>query len=464
MNRLSSLRKGLFSSELIIILIGLIIGFSILLGFEKITLGMLGFAGIFLCSRKVENLFLFWLLTFSLFSIDTISFLKIGTHPILNYDRIFVLILLCIFLKELALKERKLVPINGMEIIFLFLFLFIVYSILDKTINKLTGIRYLVDAFLLPFIIYFLSKNFISERKDFIKFVNIFLIVGMYLSLMGIYEYFSGQDLFPDTVYGGLRITENRWLRVNGPYQRDYTLGIGCLICFFITLYKYMITDKRKRLLNIFHVCILLVTIVAIYATFYRGVWLAGLTGLITWFLIRRKGFIKLNIFIIVLVLFIIPFVDDFRSSEFYGSRIADAKNVEFRFRRYDTSLSLFRESPILGIGFRNFTARTGTVSQHNQILAMLSETGLIGVSLYISLLFMLAYYGIKNYKLSHSYLEREFVIIFLCLLVVYIVLGLGLNSGFDNKVNLLFFTIAGVALNIAKLSKYKNKAGSFNL
>ena len=381
------MRTGSFPG-LIIVSLAVFIGSLIFLGFAKLAIALLAFVVILLYLRKVENLLLFWLLTFALVSIDPMAILKVETHPILTYDRVFIMILLCIFLTEIAFKKRKLISMNGIEIIFILLLLVIGFSIAGKTVNKLTGIRIFIDSFLLPFIIYFLSKNCISEKKNIIKFANIIFIVGIYISLMGVYEFFSGQDLFPDHVYGGLRTINVNWFRVNGPFIRDYMLGFFCSICFFIALYKYIISDKRNIFLNIFHISMLVLITFSMFLTFFRGICLAWAVGLLTWYLVRRKGLIILNGFIIAIVLFIIPFVNDIRSSGIYNERIANVENVQFRFERYNISLSFFKENPILGIGFSNFNEFTGTKGgQHNQILTMLSETGIIGTSLYILLL-----------------------------------------------------------------------------
>lgn len=454
----TSLRKETFVNYAIIIFLAFGIGSSILVGFGKVSLGILGFLVIFLYLRKVEDLFLFWLLTFSLFSVDSLAFLSFETHPILTFDRVFISILFFIFLKQIALKERDLTQVTYIEIVFFLLLFAIGLSIATMSINKLTGVRYFTDGFLLPFIIYLLSKNFISTEEYLKKFVSILFLVGIYISLMGIYEYLTGHDLFIEPVHGGLRVTEGQWLRVNGPYQQDYVLGVCCLIIFFVALCKYTISNKTSIWKHIYYISMLTVMVIATFLSFYRGIWLAWALGIFIWFITRKRGLGKLTFALIALVVLAVSFLSALQSSEFYEQRIANTETIEFRLERYSTAWSFFKENPIFGIGFRNYNALTGTTGQqHNQILAFLSETGIIGASLYVLLLFSLLYYAVKRYKSSGDYIRKEFLRAFLCILFVIIVLGFGLNSGFDRQINFLFFAAAGVALSSPKRHPHKD-------
>jgi len=70
-----------------------------------------------------------------------------------------------------------------------------------------------------------------------------------------------------------------------------------------------------------------------------------------------------------------------------------------------------------------------------------------LGAAVYLTFIYSFIYYGIKNYRLSNNNFEKQFSIIYLAIIVVYIVPWLGLNSGFHKSVNILFFAISGVAL-----------------
>ena len=62
---------------------------------------------------------------------------------------------------------------------------------------------------------------------------------------MGIYESFTGSDIFPDAE--GL-VERTGWIRTNGPYKIDCVLGVNLCMLFFILLYKYIIENRSIKL------------------------------------------------------------------------------------------------------------------------------------------------------------------------------------------------------------------------
>jgi len=440
-------REDSLLHKLGIVLLAICIAVPVVLGLWKISLAALFLAALLLYFRRLEDRFLFWLLTFSLFSVDSMTFLAVGGHPILSFDRVFIAILLFIFLKEIVLNERRPFRISSIEVIYLLLLFLMGLHIMFITLWQKAATRYFTDAFFLPFVVFIIAKNCLSEKEHFVKFAKTLFVIGIYISLMAVYEYLTAHDLFIDPIYGGLRLTEEQWLRVNGPYQNDYVLGLCCLICFFVALYKYSISKKTETLHHIFYISTLTVISIGAFLSFYRGIWLAWALGLFTWFITRKRGLGKLTFALLALAILAVPFIATLQSSDFYGQRIANIETIEFRLERFSIAWSFFKENPIFGIGFRNFHPLTGTTGQHNQILAFLSETGIIGASLYVALLFMLLYHAVKRYKSTNDYTRKEFIRAFLCILFAIVFLGLGLNTGFDKQINFLFFAVAGVAL-----------------
>jgi O-antigen ligase len=440
-NKILFFKNRAYFSMFMTIVLAFCAGYSILFGFGKLTLGFLLLAAIFLYFRRVEDLFLFWLLTFSFFSVDSTALLTVGTHPIITYDRVFIVILLIMFAKEIVLKQRNLLPIRSVEISFLLFLSVVTFSVITKTDDKMMGARVITDMFLLPFLIYFLSKHFILTKGDFDKFVNIIFTVGIYLSIMAIYEHFSGRDILA-TERGIIDSAE--WLRVNGPYVGPEGFGICSTICFFIALFKYTTPQEGKTLPKKVYILLILgMNVISILFCLFRGIWLSWALGFLLWFVIRRKGLIKLSFVIILSVVAIMPFIPELQSTDLYEGRIANVSTIQGRLEIYEITFSLFKENPITGIGFRNYD-----LSQHNTILALLSEVGIIGTTMFILFISSIVYHSIKKYKLSNGYFEKQFSIIYLSILVSYLVPGLGLHSVFIKASNLLFFAVSGVALN----------------
>jgi len=436
----------------VIIFSSLLSGILIVYVNAGVAIGLFASVVMYLYLKKIENIFLMWLLLSPLLSVDYFSFLSVANHPILTFDRVIIGALFLFILVEATMKRRTLQAMNRVEMIMIILFAIIIYSITFDTMDKISGARTFIDSFLFPFMIYLLAKNIISDEKYFNKFINVLLIVGIYLSLIGIFEGFTGRDLF--AFREGL-VERSGWLRINGPYKDDVSFGVNVSICLFIALYKFItgnngeITNRRK----VFYSLIFGLFVLAIFFNFYRGIWLALIVGLLVWFFIRKRGLNKLAFSIILLTVIIVPNFNKIRSTRFFGGRLTYIDTIQGRLDTFDETIYLFKENPIKGIGFTNFSKIQGSQygihggSQHNTFLRFLSETGILGASVFMIFVLFLFYYGFKNYRLSRGHLNYEFSIIFLCILIIYSVTMIGLDIGFLDSVNKLFFAIVGVSL-----------------
>ena len=431
----------------VIIFLSLLTGILIVYVNGVVAIGLFVSVMLLLYLKKIENIFLMWLIFYPLFNVDALSFLSISGHPILTFDRVVIGALFLFVLIEVAMRRRNLLSMNRLEVAMILLSVVIIYSIIDNSVDKISGARVFIDAFLYPFIIYFLAKNLISDEENFNKFINVLLIVGIYLSLMGIFEYLTGSDIL--TFREGM-VERVGWLRIDGPYKDDVAFGVNVSFLFFIALYKFITCNKTSGIINIrkvFYGLILGLFILAIFFNFYRGIWLALVVGLLAWFVVRKKGIAQLAFFVIILAIIIIPSFNKIKSSRFYGERLTNVATIQSRLDTFDEVIYLFKKNPVKGLGFNNFFSQ----GQHNTFLAFLSETGILGASIFMILVWFLFYYGFRNYKLSRGHLTNEFSIIFLCILICYSITWIGLNTGFSASINILFFAITGVSLGIMK-------------
>lgn len=446
---------------LVIVPVTIIIGLLLSHGYILIVITICFLGCICIVLKNLENIFLLWLLISPLVMSDSFSYLIIETHPILTFDRIFIGIIFISILIQFLLKIRKPLPINKFEIVMMILFLIIVSSIILDSENIFRGARVFVDGFLYPFIIYLLAKQLITDDKHFFKFINIFLIISIYLSLIGLFEYFTKIDVFPTKA--GLPIY-SQWLRVNGPYVNDVGFAINLTLCFFIVLYKYTIEylKRNKSIYRIvFYTAILCLVSISITFTFLRAAWLSSICGLFTWIALRRKGYLKLMIFIPLIFLTIFLSSNFIASSDIYKRRITNIDTIQSRFMIYRQAISYFNQNPFLGIGFENYYCRTKNMAissyTHNTFLSFLTETGILGFVTVLMIVFIIFKQAYKYYAKSIYQLDKEFSIVFFCILICFFMPWLSQESGYYPEVNKLFFSILGVAigrsvrLNIAK-------------
>ena len=121
----------------------------------------------------MTNLYLFWFLLSPLFEIDALSFIKLGDHPIITFDRLIIFILFLYYIIKILIKKEKF-KLSKIEYTMIFFSLLIIFSIISNSTNKISAARAYVDAFLIPFMIFFLSKNLICNEN---KIQSIYKII-----------------------------------------------------------------------------------------------------------------------------------------------------------------------------------------------------------------------------------------------------------------------------------------------
>jgi len=426
--------------------ISLIIGILIISGYGVLAGGIYIVILFFLFLKNAETIFLCWFLLSPLLDIDSLSFLIINNHPIITFDRAVIGILFLFVLIEVTIRKKSLLSMNNLEKAMILFSIVIIYSIINKTIFKISGTRVFIDSYLCPFTIYFLAKNLITSDKSFNKFINILVIIGSYLSLMGIYEYITGKDIFfsPE----GL-VSIDGFLHVNGPYTMVSTFGVNLAFCFMIVLYKFVISKnlEEKNLNKYFYFLMLLSTSLAVFFCFYRGIWIALLLGLVSWFIIRRSGAIKLFYFTLILAILIIPNFSKLESTRLFRDRILNVKTIESRFDIYSRAYDSFKKSPIDGVGFENYPE-----TEHNFYIYILCETGIIGAVSLVILIFMIIFYNYKYLRTAKCFFDKEFSAVSFSIVIIFLITWTSQNLGYYSHINTIFYAILGVMIN--RLSK----------
>lgn len=79
--------------------------------------------------------------------------------------------------------------------------------------------------------------------------------------------------------------------------------------------------------------------------------------------------------------------------------------------------------------------------------MSFLTETGIIGLGTIIIIIMIIFKQAYRYYVKSAHESDKEFSIIFICILICYFLPWMSDNVGFFPEVNKLFFVILGVAL-----------------
>ncbi|PIZ95595.1 MAG: hypothetical protein COX81_00475 [Candidatus Magasanikbacteria bacterium CG_4_10_14_0_2_um_filter_37_12] len=265
-----------------------------------------------------------------------------------------------------------------------------------------------MEAFLLFFILYLSPLSFDSAIKWF--------VAGAIIpAVLGVWQFFI-QSTFASKFFGlaqhqvwqaGTSIISGseigRWLRAYGSFSHPNIFGGYLLIvlamlflCLVKKLKLYKVTKYRILLLAIY--CLLLT---ALFFTFSRSAWLAFLLLILAYLFISWKEKNKQSIFIVVSTLLLFVLVTIFFplvQNRLVEQSLSEARSVSERIEGYGEALTLFKTHPWFGVGAGNYTAQlifqnstlSGSAYQpvHNVFLLVLDELGLIGLFLFLLVIY----------------------------------------------------------------------------
>jgi O-antigen ligase len=141
-----------------------------------------------------------------------------------------------------------------------------------------------------------------------------------------------------------------------------------------------------------------LITVVmlwALYCTGSRGGLLAGIAVIGVYVMVRAKITLRTMILVgsgLFLVYNILPS---------YITTIRDQSNSsQYRVAMWAAALDMIKGNPLFGVGITNFKAYSGRLIGHNSAVEIMAETGLIGLGLWVGLIYACVK-GVANFRAS---------------------------------------------------------------
>lgn len=261
---------------------------------------------------------------------------------------------------------------------------------------SLEGFR-AVFQFMVTFLIgYYLFR----KRVDWIYSIRFLLIVGFIVALYGLAQPYLGVQMPSGWVDSG----EAQRFRAFSIVQSPNVLGsfMALLIPIGIGLF-FAEKDKKWKML---WTGIVFVLLLCLLATYSRGAWLA-FAAAITFFaiLIDRRALIAVIIGGIIIVAFV-PGVTD-RVTYLFSDTYIERSSADGRIARWSKALDQAKSEPFLGRGLGHYGGAVaernlGVTYVDNFYAKTVAETGLVGLSLFLWLIFATLFKGynkIQNTK-----------------------------------------------------------------
>lgn len=234
-------------------------------------------------------------------------------------------------------------------------------------------------------VLYFLIVTVVNTEKKFILFLLFFFLLHFKMSQFGFRSFLT-------TGYHSWGVSG-----APGWFQNAGDLGIE--MCIFVSLSMGFILALREywgRYKKVIFYLLPLTGLVTIIATASRGA-LLGIAAAGLWYLVKSRLGIKALIVTIIVGAFVYVILPEgmFREFEDAGQ---DATSVT-RLALWRFGMEIMQDYPILGIGYYNWVdycwyenpngvENSGLCSvQHNTLVQAVSETGVTGFVLYVSII-----------------------------------------------------------------------------
>lgn len=372
--------------------------------------------------------------------------------PPFLYDRIALgILILVVFLRVCVLREPLCVarslawPLLGL------LFL----ALRDAFMQPYTAEIWSVFAakWFVPIALYIAAAHVFRSEHKLQHFENFALMAFVYLSLTSIF-FIVGLKSF---IFPRFILDESMGIhagRARGPFLQAVANGLALNLLGLIALNSF----RRGRLRGIWTLLLIVAMPLAILATKTRAVWLSFAVSIVVLTVFSSSGRLRracVGILVCgaVALAFVISFTDHHQS---LGERLQENGPVEFRMEIYSAGWEMFLQKPITGWGGKEMqpelSRRISDFQQekyyfHNTFLEILVQYGVLGLTLYLWMMFELFRVGSRS-VVEHSgqgrFLDEGFRTLWPIILLVYLINAMFVVMNYQ-FVNGLVFSLAGM-------------------
>lgn len=326
------------------------------------------------------------------------------------------------------------------------IFIFVMILSLLVNINKFTFIQLGISASYILRWVFYVALYFVVKDLDinFKKKLPYFMLgSGLLIILFGFIQYFFYPDLRNLRYLGW----DEHLYRMFSSFLDPNFAGTFFVLYFLFafTFFQKLKANKYKYLL----ICILILGSISILLTFSRSAYIMFLIGIGNLLIIKGQTK-KLLFFIAIfaLSLFLVPKL--VLKSE--GTNILRTASGEARLDSVNNALTIFKDNPILGVGFDSYRyaqKRYGFINENkglihsaagtdNSFLFVLATTGVVGF-----LSFM--YFLYKLIKLSSLKIKNSFALVLFASVISLSVNSFFINSLFFPQIMLWIWILAGL-------------------
>lgn len=389
-----------------------------------------------------------------------------GRWPDIDLPRMMFVFIWFVILIETVVGGRRLQPRTRIETAMLFLLTVILVVMVTKGHLQ---IRQFLNGYAIPFAMFVCAKN-IFKTKDQLQRFLLWLAVPLciYFPVNHMFEYFRlTQFVFPryilspeisgqEVVWGG---------RAMGAFLQPVATGSAMVTMYLLGMYKLSkMGGVVPRLIKVF---ITLLTPVAVFFTHTRSVYLGYFAAMVILLLFSRKQRLAALFVIVAVILGILGNWSNVTTGNRQAGGLATRDTVQGRLVLAEVSLRMFQDRPFVGVGFTRFqeyshiyvrTVRSTVlgyreawigkhVNQHNQLLTVLTEIGLIGFIPLVLIYCWLFMVFIRARRTQVESYDSDFVVTVWAIWVGYMINIQFMEPRFFEFMNAFPYILAGIVV-----------------
>ncbi len=330
----------------------------------------------------------------------------ITVWELLNPTRLLFLTFLLVLLLDKYYKKSPLAPLSKTETLMAIFIVMLAINAILLSKRVPNSLKLATDAFFIPFLAYYVTRRFVKSETHFRQLSQMLIALGLMLIGIALIERFSHSELL---------------YRLKGPFDHRNHFYVVMMSVFFMTLlYVIRYHSAPRQPVTLESACcwiILMMTPVLIIATWTRSNWLgffAGVWGLLLFarhFIPRGNKLATIGLVALLVPLLVIGFQAAV-PEEALDSRIANQSTIYSRIGAWILQLQEGLRHPLFGIGFNDvrdllannhiyFMGVRSLSSSHNCFLAFFTELGIVGLFLYLAILYSIIRAGLRRFRYS---------------------------------------------------------------
>ena len=306
----------------------------------------------------------------------------------------------------------------------LFLAILYIYLLLNTFISIDSGFSFLRNFGFIRFILLFIAINYFFfnfEHKDiFLKVWSLVIIIVLIDSFI---EYRFGQNIlgYGEDIYSDRIVS----------FFKDEPVVAGFLNGFFFLILGYFSSFKKIKNNNLFLICMAssLLFLTCVMLTGERSNTIKAIIGLSIFFSLNNKFSLKYRLITFLSLIIVTTTVisnSNYLKYRYLENIVNPILNVEKRdkflkeniyIKHYKSGYEVFKNYPILGVGNKNYRIETrlnhskkvnyiADTHPHQIYFELLSEHGLVGTIIILSIIFFLIFKNLRSCLVSRNSLQ----------------------------------------------------------